>query len=71
MQYKISKLHIKILTWIAKKIVIQSYNHKDNIIMYYKIIAQAATDEFMEDNKVTLHGFLSECHEISLKKVIH
>lgn len=66
MNYKITSLQIKILTWIAKKIVIQSHHHKSNIITYYKILKDAARDEFSEDNKVTLNSFLTECNEIAL-----
>ncbi len=66
MKYKITKLQIKILKWIARKIVVQSYCHENNIIMYYKIVTDAAREEFREDNKFTLDHFLSECHRKSL-----
>jgi len=67
MNYRITNLQINILKWIAKKIVIQSCDHKNNIVIYYRIIADAARKEFREDNKVTLDSFLSECHSGSLK----
>lgn len=64
-----TNFQIKILKWIAKKIVIQSSYHQNNIIQYYKIIAEAATNEFREDNKITMDSFLIECHERSLKVI--
>lgn len=67
MQFKITNLQLRILHWIAKNIVRQSHNHKKNIIDYYRVIADAARDEFTEDNKLTLDDFLKECHEDSLK----
>ena len=67
MQFKITNLQLRILHWIAKKIVRQSHYHKNNIIDYYRVIAEAARDEFTEDNKFTLDDFLKECHEASLK----
>ncbi len=66
MRYKITNTQLFILKWIAKKIVIQSYDHKYNIIDYYRVLNDAARDEFREDNKPTLDDFLSECHKISL-----
>jgi len=69
MRYKITRLQIAILTWISKRIVIQSHWHKMNIIEYYTILADAARDQFREDNKVTLDDFLTECHKISLNKL--
>ena len=67
MNYKITKLQIKILTWIAKRIVVQSCCHESNITTYYRIIADAAKSEFREDNKITLDDFLTECHRYSLR----
>ena len=68
MNFKITKLQIKILKWIATKIVIQSCQHKKNIIMYYKILGDAARKEFTEDNKITLDSFLSDCFNTSINK---
>ena len=68
MKYKITKLQIIILKWIAKKIVIQSHHHRENIIVYYEILTEAARGQFTEDNKLTLDSFLYECHKQSLIK---
>lgn len=66
MEGKITRFQIKILKWIAKKIVIQGYHHKTNIITYYQILSDAARAEFSEDNKVTLDSFLMECNDAAL-----
>lgn len=63
-----TKLQTKLLKWIASRIVIQSSFHMCNIIMYYKILYNAAKKEFTEDNKPTLDDFLIECHKESLKE---
>lgn len=55
--------------WITKKIVIQGYYHRQNIIDYYEILNDAAKNEFIEDNKCTLDRFLDDCFQLSLKKV--
>jgi hypothetical protein len=55
-----------LLKYICRRIVIQGWNHKQNIIEYYSILADAAREEFTEDNDVTLNEFLSVCHKISL-----
>ena len=68
MNYKITKFQIAVLRWIAKKIVVQSHEHTSNIITYYRIMADAARDEFYADNKATLDSVLKECHEDSLNK---
>ena len=52
-----------ILCRICKKLVIQGPWHKSNIIEYYKIMRDAAENEFTEDNKPTLDSFLTECHQ--------
>lgn len=67
MRYRITTFQIMLLEWIAKKIVIQSDQHKSNIIRYYKILTDAARDQFSEDNKITLDDFLTECHQKSLE----
>jgi len=66
MRYKITRFQTSILKWIARKIVIQSHRHKTNIITYYRVLADAARDEFREDNGITLNSFLIECHSESL-----
>ena len=67
MNNSISKIKIKILTWIANKIVVQGFSHKNNITTYYEIIAEASRNEFNEDTKESVDAFLTECHKESLK----
>ncbi len=67
MRYKITGFQLALLTWISREIVVQSHRHQTNIIAYYKVIADAARDEFAEDNKPTLDSFLTECHQKALK----
>ena len=58
-----------VLQWICKRLVIQGYEHKQNIVEYYKIMQEAAENEFTEDNRPTLDGFLNECHEVARDEV--
>jgi hypothetical protein len=51
------------LTWIARKLVVQGPLHRSNIVEMYRIIYNAAKDEFTEDNKPTLDAFLQECFD--------
>ncbi len=66
MRFAITRFQIYILTWIANKIVIQSSEHRSNVIIYYSVIVKAARRQFTEDNKPTLDAFLTECHRIAL-----
>lgn len=59
-------MYIRILMWIAKKIVV---NGRQNIIDYYRILNDAVVDEFVEDKKCTLDRFLDDCFQLSLKRV--
>jgi len=68
--YAITFWEKKKLKKIAKRIVIQSEQHKNNIVEYYKILAEAARDQFNEDNDVTLRDFLEECNGIALDKIL-
>ena len=43
--------------------MVQGFDHKQNIIEYYKVMQQAAKEHFTEDNKPTLDGFLTDCHK--------
>ncbi len=60
--FKITRFQKKILSWIAKKIVIQSWHHRSNIIEYFKVMKDAAENEFTEDNAPTLNDFLDGCY---------
>ena len=57
----ISKFNLWLLKKIAKKIVVQGFNHKENIVKYYQIMFDAAEAEFTEDNPPTIKAFLEEC----------
>lgn len=61
MRYEMTSKERRNLKKIAKRIVIQSHCHADNITEYYRIIAESARKEFFEDNDVTLGDFLLEC----------
>ncbi len=50
-----------VLKYICKRIVVQGFNHKAYITEYYQIMQAAAENEFTEDNKPTLDGFLDDC----------
>lgn len=65
-----NKLFTYLLKMICKRIVIQGFDHKRNIVEYYKILHEAATEQFTEDNRPTLDGFLTDCHE-EAKNEIH
>ena len=62
-------IFIRILMWITKKIVIQSMDHRQNIIDYFEILNDAARNEFIEDNNCNIDRFLDDCFQLSLKKV--
>ena len=55
----------KMLRRICKRAVIQGYDHKDNIVEIYRILHQAAEEEFVEDNIPTLTEFMDECYQES------
>jgi hypothetical protein len=38
---------------ISKELVLQGFDHKDNITEYFKIMIEAARNEFTEDNLPT------------------
>jgi hypothetical protein len=61
----ISKHKRRKLEKICNELVRQGPLHKSRIIEYYRIMYLAARQEFTEDNKATLDGFLEECHKIS------
>ncbi len=61
-----TKFQIRILKWIARKIVRQGPNHKAHVIKYYSILTHMVRDEFVEDHKCVLDSFLIECHRRAL-----
>jgi hypothetical protein len=63
-----NKLDRWLLKRICKKLVIQGSEHKSRIAQYYKIMADAARQEFTEDNEPTLKHFLTECYEGALEE---
>ena len=50
-----------LLKRIARKLVVQGYDHHMRIAEYYKIMEDAARNEFTEDNEPTLKAFLTDC----------
>lgn len=55
-----------ILKRICKKLVLQGPSHKEYITEYYRIMCDAARNEFTEDTVPGLHSFLKECFEKGL-----
>ncbi len=51
---------------LCRKIVTQG-DHKRRIIEHYKILMEAAKEEFTEENKYGLDSFMQECFEKALK----
>ena len=62
-----NRLTLWILRRIARSVVEQDWDHHKRIVLYYTVLTKAARSEFREDNKATLDGFLSECHQEALK----
>lgn len=56
--------------WFLKRItreVVRQGNHRSRIIEFYRLLVDAAREEFTEDNKPTLDCFLEECHREALE----
>lgn len=58
-----------LLLALCRRLVIQGPTHKTNIVEYYRVMREAARDEFREDNDVTLDAFLRECYDEANTKV--
>jgi len=58
----------KNLKKIAHRIVVQSHEHRENIIRFYRTLAEAAREQFTEDNRPTLEHFLKECHDEAFQR---
>jgi hypothetical protein len=58
----VSKLEKFLARWLARRIVRQG-PHERRIAELYGVIYDAAADEFVEDNAVTLHSFLRGCFD--------
>ncbi len=65
-----NSLYRYLLKYICKKLVVQGFDHKQNIIEYYRIMQEAAENEFTEDNKPTLDGFLTDCHKEANNEIL-
>lgn len=63
-----SKAFIWALKFLCRRIVKQGSTHKNNMIIYYRILWEAAENEFTEDNRPTLEAFLTECFEAAKAK---
>lgn len=70
MRYEITGKERRNLKKIAKRIVIQSECHANNITEYYKIMAEVARAEFYEDSDTTLDYFLLEQFQNASKQVL-
>ena len=66
-QSKISRLDECMLQFFFKKYVAQGHNHKHLITELYKMIHEAARNEFTEDSDVSLNAFLKECFDKSIE----
>ena len=62
----ISKFKKWFLKYLCKEIVIQG-THRECIIEYYRIMMEVAREEFTEDNKPTLDGFMLDCFKEAQK----
>ncbi len=62
-----SRLEKWFLKRLCRKLVFQG-NHEGKITEYYRILRQAAEKEFIEDNRVGLDDFLTECHLAAQRK---
>jgi len=60
----------KILRWIAKRVVRQSFVHEYRIQEYYQILAEEARQSFTEDNDTTLDHFLVHRHRKAAEQVL-
>tara|TARA_R100001480_G_scaffold18283_3_gene27765 strand:+ start:1404 stop:1640 length:237 start_codon:yes stop_codon:yes gene_type:complete len=57
--------------WFLKRIIrknVMQGSHYDRILSLYNLIISACREEFTEDNKPTLDGFLSEIHQSALER---
>ena len=59
----LTKFQQWVLERIARNLVVQGPEHQQNIVQMYRIIYNAAKDQFTEDNKPTLDEFLQECFD--------
>lgn len=51
---------------VMRKIeIVQGPNHKRDVINHMKNIISACYEEFTEDNRATLEGFLEDCFEVA------
>jgi len=66
--YSITPKEERKLKKIASRIVVQSHEHRENIIRFYRTLVEEAMEQFREDNRPTLEWFLKECHEEAFKR---
>lgn len=64
-KHNIHPIFIRLLKWMCRTIVVQGPTNEANIVEYYRIMREAARNEFLEDNEPTLDAFLDECFEES------
>ena len=58
-----------VLFYICKKLVKQGFDHGYNIESYYAVMLQAAREEFIEDNDLTLIPYLRERFDTVMGKL--
>jgi len=63
-----NKLERWVLRSITRRAVIQGHDHARNIEEYFSIIVKEAREQFTEDNKPTIDGFLRDRFERSLEE---
>lgn len=63
----LTKFQVFLLKYLFKKIIVQGFHHQDKITEIYHLVHEASQNEFNEDSKPVLDGFLTECFEDSLK----
>jgi len=64
----LSKFEVWALRKIFAKAVVQGLSHKANIRQIFRLVNEAAIDEFTEDNTPTLDSYLREQFEASLER---
>ena len=56
--------------WFLKRIFAKQVRqgmHEQNIVELFKMIREAANNEFTEDNEITLDIFMADCYMESVK----
>ena len=65
-----SKIALYLLRVISKELVVQGPHNKENIVVYYAVMVEAARKEYREETNPGLISFLEECHDDAIKEVL-